>query len=183
MAANPWAVAALFGSVVLWNLVYVVWRVRKIRRSGKSVLARPPEGALFVERWTSGNSDLNFLSEIGGASNCLQVALTRERFSVRLHCPFNLVGGNFDLEHDVSLADVGGVRVEGRLLKVALPGRTLTLRLRNPGGFFGVWKLVRGGAGELRPPSAPPSGPPGTSGAAGPTPPDPPGSPPSPGRS
>ncbi len=144
LAARPWIIVAGVGAALLWNLLYAVGRIRKIRRSGKTVLARVPDGALFVEKWTSGGSGKSFWTRLGGAKNCLLVALTRERLVVRPHCPFSIFADRFDLEHDVPLAEIAGVKAVGREVQVELPGRTLKLLLRDPGNFLGVWKLVRG---------------------------------------
>lgn len=144
LSAHPRAIVAFFAVGFLWNAVYVVWRIRKLRRSGKTILARVPEGALFVEKWTSGGSSRSVWTRLGGAANCLRVALTRERLLIRPHCPFILFAERFDLDHEVPLADVAGVRLENGLIHMELPGRVFVLRLRDPEKFLSVWKLVRG---------------------------------------
>jgi hypothetical protein len=143
--AHPWAFLALVGLAVAWNAVAVAWQIRKLRRAGKTVRARVPEGALFVERWTSGSSGKSLFSRLGGANNCLLVALTKERLLIRVHCPFNLfLMGSFDLEHDVPLGEIAGVQAVGAGVRVELPGRPFTLRLRDPGKFLGVWRYLKG---------------------------------------
>src|SRR5688572_13369504 len=87
--SRPWVLAAIFGIIVLWNGLAISWQVRRLLRSGRTVLARVPEDALFVERWTSGASGKTLFSRLGGANNCLLVALTKTRLLIRPHCPFN----------------------------------------------------------------------------------------------
>jgi hypothetical protein len=140
---RPWIFVAAFAFAFLWNVAYVVWRIRKLRREGRDVFARVPEGALFVEKWTSGGSDLTFWSRLGGARNCLLVALTADRLVVRGHFPFNLFGVSSDLEHDVPVGSVEAVEAAASCVRVRLAGRTLTLALRNPNGFLGAWAILQ----------------------------------------
>lgn len=143
--SRPWALPVLVGAAVAWNLAWAAWSIRRIRRAGRTVLARAPEGALFVERWTSGASGQSLLSRLGGASNCLLVVLTKERLLIRPHCPFNLfLSPRFDLDHDLPLAGIRTVKAAGGRVEVELPDRILTLRLRDPARFLGVWGRLRG---------------------------------------
>jgi hypothetical protein len=143
IAAHPvfWAcVAAAF----LWNVGYAIWRIRRIRRSGRSVFALAPEGALFTERWASGGSERSLWTRWGAARNCLFVALTPERLLIRPQFPFNLFAGDFDLEHELPLKEVALLEARGRAVLLELPGRRFTLHLRKSEAFLELWERLRG---------------------------------------
>lgn len=75
------------GWVVLVTVASVLYR-----RSNGKPLTRPKfDAPLFLETWRSGRSMRNFLSRLGGARNCLWVAVTRDRLQVGMHFPFSLL--------------------------------------------------------------------------------------------
>jgi hypothetical protein len=61
------------------------------RRHGKPIFPRLPQDALFKERKCSGRSHKNLITRIGGASNCLLVAVTDTELIVSPFFPFNLM--------------------------------------------------------------------------------------------
>jgi len=74
-----WIVAVIGGSVLF----------RSTR--GKPIVPRAPADSLFVERWTSGRSLDTPWGRLGGASNCLMVAVTPREVIVVPHFPFCLM--------------------------------------------------------------------------------------------
>jgi hypothetical protein len=142
LAARPWIIAVWLGLTFVWIAGVCAWRARRILRSGKAILARVPENAVFSERWTSGSSDLSWFSRWGGAANVLLVALTPERLVVRLHCPFNLIATQSDLDHDVAVGEISSVSSSGSQVLVGVPGRVLRLRLRDPRRFLDAWSRL-----------------------------------------
>lgn len=125
-------VAAAF----LWNLGVLLWA---IRRKGRALWVQVPADALFAARWVSGFSRKNLWTRLGGARNCLFVALTPERLLVRPHFPFNVYAGGLDQEHDLPLSEVASVKAVRGAVEVALPGRVLVLWLRKPQLFLEAW--------------------------------------------
>lgn len=106
-----------FDSVVLWFglLWFSGWVFASLlyrRLHGKPLFATRPQNARFVERWVSGSGDATWLARLGGASNCLRVALTPTHLEVLPHFPFTLVflPEMFDLEHRIALDRI--VKVE-----------------------------------------------------------------------
>jgi hypothetical protein len=83
----PALFAGGLGWVLLWFGISFAYRKYK----NKSILAERPANAAFLETWTSGHSNRNLLTKIGGARNCLLVAVTRQSLIVRPHFPFSLL--------------------------------------------------------------------------------------------
>jgi hypothetical protein len=75
---------------------------------GKPILFFSVPNALFQERTASGRSNDRWWRQLGGASNCLVVAVTRDRLVIRPFFPFNLLflPETYGLEHDVPLSSV-----------------------------------------------------------------------------
>ena len=141
--ANFWL---LYGVAIAWvftiTLVSVIFRKAK----GKALLVVEPASALFTERWTSGRSLGNFIGRLGGARNCLFVAVTDDALIVRLHFPFSMLflpeiyGLEMTVERarvrDVSL--VSGLMGSRSLVTIEKPSGSrfqFELRLRDPEGF------------------------------------------------
>ncbi len=81
----------LFGG--FWLLFMVIATASAIyrRRVGKPIFASPPQQYKFLETWTSGRSLKNLITRIGGASNCLLIAVTSEALVIQAHFPFTLL--------------------------------------------------------------------------------------------
>ncbi len=82
--ANFWL---LYGAAIAWVLTIDLVSVIVRKAKGKALLVVEPSNALFTERWTSGRSLGNFIGRLGGARNCLFVAVTRDALIVRLLAP------------------------------------------------------------------------------------------------
>jgi hypothetical protein len=54
---------------------------------------------IFEDRFASGNSRKNFLTQLGGARNCLRLVVTRDLLWVTSWFPFSLITTFYDLEH------------------------------------------------------------------------------------
>lgn len=99
-------------------LVFVVAASVAYRRSrGKDIFPGRPEGAVYYDGMGSGCSRKNWLTWIGGARNCLRVAVTKERLTVTPFFPFNMMflPEIYDLDHDIPLGSIRGVK-ERRVL-------------------------------------------------------------------
>ena len=70
-----------------WLAASVVYRCSR----GKPVLFFGIEGADFIERFASGRSNDTWYAKLGGASNCLVVAVAQHHLIVRPIFPFNLL--------------------------------------------------------------------------------------------
>ncbi|MBW3560396.1 MAG: hypothetical protein KY446_10240 [Proteobacteria bacterium] len=133
----------LVGIVLIWppSLWFVV---RSRRKRGEPIVPRCPPAAMFCERRGSGRAR----GWIGGASNCLLVAVTDRELWIAPTFPFNMVSpyGVFGLDHRVPKARV--VRAEpmraifGENVFLELPGRAgrrnaeVRLKLRDPEAFL-----------------------------------------------
>src|SRR4051812_1216237 len=97
--------------LTLW-LVLLLWVAAAVTASvffrlsrGKPILFFSVPNAVFQERTASGRSNDRWWRQPGGASNCLVVAITRDRLVIRPFFPFNLLflPESYGLEHDVPL--------------------------------------------------------------------------------
>ena len=98
-------------------------------------------GFVFQEKRASGNSDTDFKSRYGGASNCLTVTVTHDELLLWTPDVMAAVSERIDLECRVALADIESVNqrpkrvveVRHRLADGSL--RTLTLQLKGVDHF------------------------------------------------
>jgi hypothetical protein len=75
----------------LWILLVIAASIAYRRSRGKVILTSKPKDSLFYEGWASGRSNKNFFTKLGGANNCLMVAVTPDCLIVQLRFPFNLM--------------------------------------------------------------------------------------------
>lgn len=120
----------------------LIWR----RINGKPIFAPKASDAVFVERRTSGRARSG-VRAIGGARNCLTVAVTRNELLVAPHFPFTLMflPEVWGLEHRVPLSRVKSVASRHGLFGpdvevVFEDGSGLVLRLRKPDDFLRAMK-------------------------------------------
>ena len=85
------SVFLLLPVALLWLAMVVSASVIYRRRAGKPIVPRAPVDATFVEKGCSGNSQSNFLTELGGASNCLLVYVAGQRLHIVPQFPFALM--------------------------------------------------------------------------------------------
>jgi len=150
--ANFWA---LYAFAVAWILAWALASVVVRRSQRKPIVAQAPKDALFVERWTSGRSVANAIARLGGARNCLMVAVKRKGgLIVQPHFPFSLffMPEVFGVEGYPSRADIHDVKIRrglfGRALVTVIfrdgprSHGKLELRLREPGRFIEALKTA-----------------------------------------
>jgi hypothetical protein len=148
LTAQPWFFLATTVWVVAWVAGTAMYRAGR----GK-LFPRTPPDAVFSESWTSGRSERNFLTSLGGARNCLRVVLTPERLAIDAEFPFNLVPVEllYDNVQDIPVSAIGRVSERdgllGRTVVVdfdRLDGRPsrYSLRLRSPDAFISAVKKV-----------------------------------------
>lgn len=97
-----------FGLVSLWCAGWISASIVYRKRQGKALFPKPPAGAKFVRTNVSGRSRRGFLTSLGGARNCLMVAVTDRGLTVTPVFPLNLMflPEVWDLEHDIAFADI-----------------------------------------------------------------------------
>lgn len=139
------------GWVALVTFLSVMYR----RSRGKPICRPQFQNALFLETWRSGRSLKNALTRLGGARNCLWIAVTDDTLLVAPHFPFNLLflPEIYHLEHsvpgpsirNVEIAD--GFLIRGRI-RITMKKRdsddeTIELHLRDPEGFIRAIETIR----------------------------------------
>ena len=147
-----WLISTIFG--VVWVVFWTTWNVWRRKKAGKYFFKPEFPDATFEEKWASGASRKNVLTSIGGASNCLWVAVIGDMIRIGLHFPFAIFAMDpLDLEHEIAAERV--VRVEpGKQSRLARhvdlifinnAGNEQTFRfyLKDPEGFVrSVEKVV-----------------------------------------
>ena len=76
---------------ILWLGLWIALSIFYRRIHDLPIIPRLPKDALFKERGGSGRSRKNVITSIGGASNCLLVAVTDTELTVAPFFPFNLM--------------------------------------------------------------------------------------------
>jgi len=106
------------------------------------IIPRIPKSARFVQRMASGWSDDNWLRRLGGANNCLMVAVTDRELTVTPFFPFNLMflPQMLGLEVRTPLSRIRAVEPTRRFFTSAVrveldDGRAIALVLNDPEGF------------------------------------------------
>ena len=134
-------------SASTWLLVWVGASIIYRLSHGKPVLFFGVGGASFQERTASGRSNRNWLRQLGGARNCLVVAVVGDRVVIRPWFPFTLMflPEIYRLEYDLPVSDVLEARtresvfrrrVELSIRNSAGESESLTLHLREPETFL-----------------------------------------------
>jgi hypothetical protein len=114
---------------VAWIVLVIAASIAFRRRRGKPIFPKAPAEAIFSERGCSGRSLNTPWARIGGAKNCLLVALTPQELTIVPTFPFNLVflPEIYGLEHNLGISAIGEVVDRGGLL-----GRYVTLSYADP---------------------------------------------------
>lgn len=146
---SPWFAAGWVTLVILTSVIY--------RRSKGKLLFRPEfKQPLFLETWRSGNSRRSFITRLGGASNCLWVAVDENTLWVAPHFPFNLMflpevyGLEFNVSGDAirSVERAGGLLTGKRVrINVELQSgveESFEVVLREPDAFIRAIEAIRG---------------------------------------
>lgn len=98
-AAFTWLTFLAVGWITLAIAVSIAFR----KKRGKPIFPKAPPDALFAERGCSGRSLDTPWARIGGARNCLLVALTPQRLAIVPIFPFDLIflPEIYGLDHDL----------------------------------------------------------------------------------
>lgn len=128
-----------------WTVLIAFLAARRRIEHGLPVRPVVPPDALFAETWTSGSSKRSLIARLGGAKNCLLVAVTNDAFVMHPHFPFNLfVGGILSLDRTIPRNRIRRVTeasgIFGRTIHLEFDGpegaETVELRLRDPRRFL-----------------------------------------------
>jgi hypothetical protein len=97
--AFPVLLSSAVARIGLWVGASIVYR----KSRGKPLFSRKPPDAIFFEANGSGHSNRNLLTKVGGARNCLSVAVTEEAVLIQPRFPFSLMflPEVYDLEHKI----------------------------------------------------------------------------------
>jgi hypothetical protein len=96
---------------------------------------------IFEERFASGNSRKNLLTQIGGARNCLRLVVTKDLVWVTTWFPFSMVAPFYDLEHVIPRNKISEIETSsGKVLLTYIDEsgalRSLNLLPRNTNDFL-----------------------------------------------
>jgi hypothetical protein len=137
----------LFIGSLLWvafwlsaSVVYRIWRQ-------KPIFATQAHGALFAETWTSGHSNRNIFTKLGGARNCLYVSVTPSEVQIQPHFPFTLMflPELLGMELSITRSHIKSIEPKHGLLRGGLlvsfwsegeGARSIQLTLRKPQEFL-----------------------------------------------
>jgi hypothetical protein len=137
----------LMGTGVLWILLMLAVSIAYRRSKGKPVFPRKPDGCLYYEGMGSGHSNRYFYTKLGGARNCLMIALTPTELIVATRFPFNMMflPEIYDLDHRIPRARILSVAADKFLwvktVEIAFTdadgqSRSLTLYPKDADGFL-----------------------------------------------
>ena len=114
---NDTAFFVSFGGAIAWIATVVVASILYRRSKGKPIIPRVPIGARFSRKRISGRSCRNWFTSLGGARNCLMVAVVGKSLVVSPTFPFNLMflPETYDLEHNIPLSRITSAQVKPRL--------------------------------------------------------------------
>ena len=134
-----------FAVPFLWIGGWIAASIFYRRLNDKPIIPRLPKTARFKERRGSGRSRKNFITSIGGASNCLLVAVTDAELIVTPFFPFNLMflPEIYGLEFRLARSAIRNVEEKrglfGTTISISFQGddpAPFDLRLRKPDAFL-----------------------------------------------
>lgn len=96
---------------LLWIGSFIFASIMYRKSRGKSLYPRIPSDAIYSEKWASGNSNKNLITKLGGARNCLLVAITPTHLVVIPQFPFNLMflPEIYDLEYKIRKENIRNI--------------------------------------------------------------------------
>ena len=99
--------------ISLWIVASIVYR----RSRGKAIFPLKPKDSLYYEGWASGHSNRNIFTKLGGARNCLLVAITPDSLIIQPRFPFNLMflPEIYGLEYRIPGLNIRTVEKKGRI--------------------------------------------------------------------
>jgi hypothetical protein len=106
-----------FVGPLLWVLLWVVASIIYRKSRSKTILPSKPKNSLFYEGWASGHSNRNIFTKLGGAHNCLLVAVTPDFLIIQPRFPFNLMflPEIYGLEYRIPGLNIRTVEKKGRI--------------------------------------------------------------------
>jgi len=101
-------------AIVAWIFAIILASAIYRRAMGKSIRPTVPSNNRFAETSASGRSLRNLITRLGGARNCLIVAVTPTSLQVHPQFPFTLMflPEIYGLDWDIPLSKVRAVRTE-----------------------------------------------------------------------
>lgn len=131
----------------IWVVAWLVVSFMIRRAKGKMFFAPTSEAFLFSEKWASGRSLDTWWSKLGGARNCLFVAVGRDKLLIQPHFPFTLgfLPEIYGLEQQIPLDRILRLSKKRSYFQNVLAleysdelrsPREFELKLRNPDGFL-----------------------------------------------
>jgi hypothetical protein len=114
---------------VAWIVLAIAVSIAFRKKCGKPIFPKAPPEAIFSERGCSGRSLDTPWGRIGGARNCLLVALTPKKLVVIPTFPFNLIflPEIYGLDHNLDISAIREV-----LDRKGLLGKHVTITYANP---------------------------------------------------
>jgi len=106
-----------FAGPLLWVLLWVVASIVYRRSRGKTIYPTKPKDSMFYEGWASGHSNSNIFTKLGGARNCLLVAVVPDALIVQPRFPFNLMflPEIYGLEYRIPGPNIRAVEKKGKI--------------------------------------------------------------------
>lgn len=112
-----WWLSLLFGVAFL---AFIAWRYVSALRA-RPLFAK--DDIIYQERFASGASQRNILTQFGGARNCLRLVVTHDLLWITSWFPFSLLAVVYDLEHVVPLRSI---KSASRIRKFGIESLNLT---------------------------------------------------------
>jgi hypothetical protein len=121
----------LFGGALGWIALWIGASILYRKLKGKPLFPRKADHAVFYESSVSGCSNRNFFTKLGGARNCLTVAVTDSALIVQPIFPFNLMflPEIYGLEYSIPRTQIHAVSEKNAFL-----GKVVTLVFSMPDG-------------------------------------------------
>lgn len=150
--------------ILLWGVASIIYRHSR----GKAILPSKPKNSLFYEGWASGHSNTNIFTKLGGARNCLLVAVTPDSLIIQPRLPFNLMflPEIYGLEYRIPGLNIRAVEKKGRIfgkgveiqfIDVGGDEKSVRLYLKRTDDFLTaigkISDIVRNGSADLSPQS------------------------------
>jgi len=83
--------------------VFLGWRYLTTRRNRPQIAKAD---IVYQERFASGASQKNALTQVGGANNCLRLVVTKEILWITSWFPFSVLTAFYDLEHVIPIGRI-----------------------------------------------------------------------------
>ena len=116
---------------ILWVFLWIGASIVYRRSRGKDIFPSKPRNVLFYEGWASGHSNRSIFTKLGGAHNCLLVAVVPDALIIQPRFPFNLMflPEIYDLEYQIPRVNIQSVK-----LKKPIFGKSVEIEFRGSDG-------------------------------------------------